>query len=276
MESKYELAPTDDYISKHEYTHSIDLEKDSIPLSPPLLSHFFFSWFNPIIKQGNLNSLSKSDLLELPSSFKSAEIFKSFAKCYNAEKMKRNSNRPSLWFVLHSLIFFLFWEGGLYRLFNDLLVIVGALIIKEIVAAAQSKNVVLLLFWATTILISSVLQSILLQQFIHCAFMSGNKALAATTSAVFHATLYLRPSKMNLQMTAGEINNVQAKDAGSLREFVVFSHNLWSCPLMIVYCVVILFYMIGRATLGNNIKSLTHSLAKNISDLVFFATVLII
>ena len=40
---------------------------------------------------------------------------------------------------------------------------------------------------------------------------------------------------------------MQSKDASSLREFVVFAHNLWACPLMIIYCLVLLYYLIGAS-----------------------------
>jgi ABC-type multidrug transport system fused ATPase/permease subunit len=43
----------------------------------------------------------------------------------------------------------------------------------------------------------------------------------------------------------GSINNNQSKDSAALRDFVVFSHNLWSCPLMIIGCVLSLFHFIG-------------------------------
>ena len=45
--------------------------------------------------------------------------------------------------------------------------------------------------------------------------------------------------------TIGEINNIQSKDAASLRDFVVFFHNLWACPLTVIACVFLLLYMLG-------------------------------
>jgi len=54
---------------------------------------------------------------------------------------------------------------------------------------------------------------------------------------------------MNPPKSLGEINNVQSKDSASLREFVVFAHNLWACPLMVVACVLLLLYLLGWAGL---------------------------
>ena len=73
--------------------------------------------------------------------------------------------------------------------------------------------------------------------------------VTAATSVVFHSTLCLRMHKMSPSKSIGEINNVQSKDANSLRDFVVFFHNLWACPLQIVACVGLLVYMLGAAGL---------------------------
>ena len=54
---------------------------------------------------------------------------------------------------------------------------------------------------------------------------------------------------MDPPKSIGQINNIQSKDASSLRDFVVFFHNLWACPLTIVACVFLLFYMLGVAGL---------------------------
>ena len=45
--------------------------------------------------------------------------------------------------------------------------------------------------------------------------------------------------------SVGQINNIQSKDASSLRDFVVFFHNLWACPLTVIACVFLLLYLLG-------------------------------
>ena len=96
---------------------------------------------------------------------------------------------------------------------------------------------------------NSIVQSLMLQQFIQGSFMCGSRVVSATTSAAYHAVLSLRLHKLDPPRSLGEINNIQSKDSASLREFVVFFHNLWSCPLMILACVFLLIYLLGWAGL---------------------------
>lgn len=155
--------------------------------------------------------------------------------------------RRKLGRAFHRLIFAEFWFAGLMRLGNDLAVLVAPFLIKSIVAAASAGDFGLAILYALLITVNSIVQALLLQQFIHGCFVSGNTIVSASTSVCFHAMLALRPHRLDPPRTLGEINNVQAKDAASLREFVVFAHNLWSCPLLILICVVMLFSFLGWA-----------------------------
>jgi hypothetical protein len=42
-----------------------------------------------------------------------------------------------------------------------------------------------------------------------------------------------------------QVFNIQSKDAASLREFVVFAHNLWACPLLVLGAVAMLIHVLG-------------------------------
>jgi ABC-type multidrug transport system fused ATPase/permease subunit len=55
--------------------------------------------------------------------------------------------------------------------------------------------------------------------------------------------------RLNPVRTVGEINNIMCKDTAELREFVVFAHNLWSCPLLLIACVALLLHQLGLAGL---------------------------
>ena len=174
-------------------------------------------------------------------------------------KTKFDEDRPStidknckrLWWTLHSLIFYNFWYSGLCRLLNDLLLIFGVYIIKAIISAAteSQRNFVTLFVLASLLTASNILQAIFLQQFIHSSFVCGSITVSASSSCVLHSVLAIRMHKLNKDSTIslGEINNIYSKDAASLREFVVFFHNLWACPLLIVMCVLTLFFLVGYA-----------------------------
>ena len=75
--------------------------------------------------------------------------------------------------------------------------------------------------------------------------MCGSKVVSALTARVFHSCLRLRLQKLSRPLSIGEINNIQGKDVNSLRDFVVFSHNLWALPMLIVGTVVLMTSLLG-------------------------------
>ena len=129
--------------------------------------------------------------------------------------------------------------------------VIGAALIKQIVIASVSGNSSYIILIAFAITMNSLFQTIMLSQFVNSAFMCGSKVVSASSTAIFQSTLCLRIERMNPTKSLGEITNIQiqSKDASSLREFVVFAHNLWACPLMIVACASFLLYLLGWAGL---------------------------
>ncbi len=236
-----------------------DLQRRRIPSFEPSrslsYSRLFFTWFDPLInKCKSGGKITKEDLLEMPDDFLSERIYKKLIACWTYEDLKRNINsgggngynhvnseggRTKLWKALHSLIFWEFWFCGLCRFANDASVLLGTILIKRIVSAAQAQDSRSTFFYALGILLNSAFQSIMLQQFIQGSFNCGSRVVSATTAAIYHATLAMRMQKINPPRTLGEINNIQSKDSNSLRDVVVFFHNLWACPLMIVACVLL-------------------------------------
>lgn len=224
-------------------------------------SNLIFNWYNPQIVLGEQRTIKKSDLMPLNDHLKSEEVFKTFKQCWALESLKcsvtdsgystTSTTKPRvvLWKVMHSLIFTEFWVAGLCRFLADGLVVLGSIWIKLLVDAVEKRDTEMALTLALIMFVNSMLQVFALQQFIHGSFMSGSRVVTAATSVVFHSTLCLRMHKMNPPKSIGEINNVQSKDANSLRDFVVFFHNLWACPLQIVACVALLIYLLGFAGL---------------------------
>lgn len=161
----------------------------------------------------------------------------------------KDNNYKQLWWTLHSLIFYNFWYSGFCRLINDLLQIFSVFIIKAIIAAATVRSFQTLFFLASLLTISNIFQAIFLQQFIHSSFVCGSITVSASSSCVLHSVLAIRMNKLDKDspIDLGEINNIYSKDASSLREFVVFFHNLWACPLMIIMCIITLLYLLGYA-----------------------------
>ena len=75
--------------------------------------------------------------------------------------------------------------------------------------------------------------------------MCGSKVVSALSARVFHSCLRLRLHKLSRSLSIGEIHNIQGKDVNSLREFVVFAHNLWALPMLILGAMSLLVVVLG-------------------------------
>eukprot|EP01041_Mallomonas_annulata_P010575 gene10575-22068_t len=213
---------------------------------------FFFTWIEQLILKGEKKKLERNDMLSLPNQLTSKQILLDYKRCKD-RLTQQSSNignlNLSIRTILHHMIFEEFWMSGAYRLVNDILVLTGPLLIKYLIIAAKEKNKAHMIFFATAISFSTIIQAISLQQFIHRAFNCAARVTTAVTALLFHSSMNLYIHKVYPLRTIGEINNIQSKDTSSLQEFVVFAHNLWSCPLTIFVCIIALLKLLGVAGL---------------------------
>lgn len=248
---RYERAATSD----HEETQLLQSE-DAVAYFPVEMDEgsfydgLYFNWVNPLVLKANDGdtSFNVDDMYHLPTVLTSKEVFNAFKECWSTSTPDKNGS-IKLWKVLHQLIFVEFWVAGLCRLGSDMLLLLSIVLIQLFIRAAEVGYRVELVALSIVFLMCSVGQAVLLQQFIHGSFMAGSKVVSAATSASFHSALVLRLHKMYPTRTIGEINNIAAKDTSSLREFVVFAHNLWALPITIIGCVVMILHLLGFAGL---------------------------
>lgn len=194
-------------------------------LSPFNLSHLLFTWVNPLIKEGKQFSLPPS--------------------LYSKTLLSHLTPDKSLWRGLYDLIQADFLLGGLYLLLNTILLLFNTMLIKYIVRAVSEKNPHKVAFLSVLILLSSLLQAISLQQYIHLVFNCGSRVVSALTSRIFHACLSLRLHSIHPPLSLGSIQNIQGKDANSMRDSIVFAHNLWNCPMLILLTLCLLTSLLG-------------------------------
>jgi len=203
------------------------VQRATISIENFSFSVLFFSWFSPMIALGKetRRKFRGEDMLPLPPGYTCSEVYAEFLNCWAQEA----PGPLRLWRSLHRLIFFEFWIAGLNMGINSLTVLLSPVLLKWIVQSNSTpNNTGMTLFLACCIMVNAVVGAITVQQFIHGVFMTGSKAVSAGTSVVLYATLSLRMHRMKPTKTVGEINNIMSKDSASLREFVVFAHNLWA------------------------------------------------
>jgi ABC-type multidrug transport system fused ATPase/permease subunit len=194
-------------------------------------SDVFFLWVNPLIRT--------KTKLKLPAGMLSKELMGDLHR-YETQQSEKNLAK-----ALHAMIATEFWIAGWYLLMNTTLLLINTMLIKYVVQAVAKEDAQLVLSLSFLILTLSLLQALSLQQFIHGVFMCGSRVVAAVTSKIFYACLSLRIHKLYPSTSLGEIQNIQGKDAASLRDFVVFFHNMWACPLLIICTLTLLVYLLG-------------------------------
>ena len=240
-------------ISSVDESAFLDGSGSASPIPLPTFSTFFslqaalHSYLNPTITLGNSRKLTASDHLPLPASYRARAVNRAFLSCWQKESTAGRDKR--LWRSLHRLIFREFWVGGAFMLVNSVAVLMGTMYVKWIVVAAERRDLPSVTFYSFAILFNGLIGAFSLQAFIHSVFMCGSKSVSAAMSVIFSSVLYLRLHRLHPSRSFGELTNVQSKDAASLREFVVFAHNLWACPLLVVVSVSLLLHLLGWAGL---------------------------
>jgi len=107
---------------------------------------------------------------------------------------------------------------------------------------AEGIALVLVMFLA------SLWQSLSLEHYIALTFSSGAHAKALVQQRVFTSVCSL-PVTCVHDLTAGQLTNLMAKDAGKIEEFLRFGHNIWSAPLTATWVTASLFLVLGWAAI---------------------------
>ena len=160
----------------YEKASSVDPEEgDAVffPTNSSMYDSIFFNWVTPLIKHCKENTMNSDDMFRLPHSWTSKEVYLKFTSLWNGMKF-RTKDDPKLWYVLEEVIHVDFWVAGGCRFLSDILVLLYTVLVKQFIIAAQNNSQYEMLGIAFLFLTSSILQAIMLQQFIHGSFMAGD------------------------------------------------------------------------------------------------------
>jgi ABC-type multidrug transport system fused ATPase/permease subunit len=76
----------------------------------------------------------------------------------------------------------------------------------------------------------------------------GIRVKAIIIAATFNKSLNIDLNLSNEGI--GSINNFISSDTSDIQEFMAYSHQLWSTPIEMLICIIILFFVLGIAALG--------------------------
>jgi len=215
--------------------------------SPEATANFFstitFWWLTPLMVLGYKKPLEMEDLWELDESETVRRLSEAFEHHWAAQR--RHGGRQSLaWALAHAFgAPFLF--AAVFKLGQDALAFVQPQLLSQLLLFISSydgsdpevvptpepayRGYII----AVTMFVVAVVQTLLLHQYFHRAFMTGMRVRAAVVTAIYRKALRLA-NQARQQSTAGEIVNHMSVDAQKLMDLMAYLHILWSGPLQII------------------------------------------
>eukprot|EP01119_Soliformovum_irregulare_P026270 TRINITY_DN9993_c3_g2_i1.p1 TRINITY_DN9993_c3_g2~~TRINITY_DN9993_c3_g2_i1.p1 ORF type:complete len:1457 (+),score=483.96 TRINITY_DN9993_c3_g2_i1:233-4372(+) len=212
-----------------------------------IISKAIYSWLNGILLLGYKRPLEDSDLYELPPNVMAQNVGRNLAEIWEFEKIKA---KPSLVKALAKAYGKEFFIAGVFKLMQDLLMLVGPILLQSIIQFITSiqPNYMGFLYVALMFL-ASVGQSLSLHRYFHMGFRVGMQAKTGVIALIYEKSFKLS-NKAKQKSTVGEMVNLQAIDANRLQEYIPYLHVLWSAPLQMIVSLVLLWRLLGPSVIA--------------------------
>ncbi|XP_052284442.1 multidrug resistance-associated protein 1-like isoform X2 [Dreissena polymorpha] len=161
---------------------------------------------------------------------------------------KKNKVGVSLYKVLFKTFGFELFRSNLPKFFYDVLLFVNPFLLRQLIDFTEDTTqptwkgyVYSVGFFAV-----SVLQGLLMHNMYHQSMTLGIKLRSTLISAIFKKSLRLS-NQARTESTSGEIMNLMSVDAQNIKDLCEYMWCLWSGPLQIIVCVILLYYTVGFA-----------------------------
>eukprot|EP01087_Luapelamoeba_hula_P012571 TRINITY_DN3508_c0_g1_i1.p1 TRINITY_DN3508_c0_g1~~TRINITY_DN3508_c0_g1_i1.p1 ORF type:complete len:1538 (+),score=302.45 TRINITY_DN3508_c0_g1_i1:61-4674(+) len=231
---------------------SSSTEKPGPPPSPEatanIFSRYTFWWMNDLLHYGYANALVDDDLWDLSPVDKTEVASQKFTEAWNSEVA---GGSPSFPRAMIKAFGWPFMFAGVYKLANDLLTFAGPVLLGLIVTFVQDGNQPFYygLIYVAAMFITSNMLSVAQHQYFHIGFRVGMWIRGAIVTAVYRKAFRLSSSARQ-GSTTGEIVNLMALDAQRFMDLMPYLHMIWSSFLQITICLVLLWRVVGVATLA--------------------------
>ena len=223
-----------------------------------LASRLLFSWARPVIDAVPADSTAAADLdatvadlamglhPSLASARQAALLGEHRRRAqFDEEHCADGTNKVAenrLVSALHGSVRWTFWLSGVFRLLAEVANLSCPVLLQWLVESlAAEVDIAEPLAAALLLAVAQVVNVMLLQQFIYGVFLSGGQATTSLTVVIFEKALRLPSDPSGV----GKLTNLLAKDAASLRNFIVFAHNFWAAPLSVLASTVLLLRCLG-------------------------------
>nr|QUF59451.1 ATP-binding cassette transporter Abcc1-6-2 [Brachionus angularis] len=249
-----------------------------------LLSRITFWWINPLILFGYKREFTKEDMWPIDEkescgylTNKLIEEWDKVAKIYmenrksefddlanvtaqetitmikGEDKTKPVSKikEPSLLFCLVKMLYGKFLAGAFMKLIQDVLTFVGPIILDLLIKFTKEKSQkpIVGYFLTGLLFFCSVLQTFLVQHYFHRMFIVGARVKTSLMGLIYRKSLKLSSQSRKLT-TVGEMVNLMQVNTQSLADMSTNLNDIWSSPLQIIICIIMLWQYLGVSSLA--------------------------
>nr|QUF59450.1 ATP-binding cassette transporter Abcc1-6 [Brachionus angularis] len=166
-------------------------------------------------------------------------------------KFKSKIKEPSLLLCLVKMFSGKFLAGAFMKLIQDGLTFVGPIILDLLIKFTKEKNQnpIVGYFLTGLLFFCSVLQTFLIQHYFHRMFIVGARVRSSLMGLIYRKSLKLS-SQSRKQATVGEMVNLMQVNTQSFVELTAYVNMIWSGPLQIIICIIMLWQYLGVSSLA--------------------------
>lgn len=220
-----------------------DFNNPTPELTASFLSNLTFYWLNPLIYLGYSRPLRLEDLYDIKPVIRSSHVFAKFSSYYKPFKSAGVVMPLFKAFALEYI------TTSSFKLLSCFLMFVNPLILDFLLQWMVNRTPYWQGFFYAAIMFSAaVLDSMLLNQYEYRLAIISLKMRSALTEAIYRKSLRLSPD-VKSKYSTGQIVNLMSVDAQRVTEFILFSNNAWSAPLIIGISIYLLWQQLGPSTI---------------------------
>lgn len=218
-----------------------------------VISQATYWWLSPLLKMGYERVLEEEDLYALCDTDKARYNSDLFEKHWDAQVA--SGKAPSIPKALFASFGLKFCLAGVLKLLNDILTFVGPFALNRIVSYIQYYDTKEAMepwqawMWVGIMALGQLSLSFVAQYYFLMVFRIAMKTRAAIVTVIYKKAFKLANTSRQ-DSTTGEIVNHMSIDAQRLMDLIPYLHQLWSGPLQILLCLVVLFLLLKWALLA--------------------------
>lgn len=221
-----------------------DVSNPTPELSASFLSGLTFHWLNPLIYLGYSRPLKLDDLYDIKPVIRTAHVFRKFSNYYKPSKS------PSVILPLFRSFALEYVTTSSFKLMSCFLMFVNPLVLDYLLQWMVHRTPYWQGFFYAGLMFScSIIDSMLLNQYEYRLAILSLKMRQALSDAIYKKALQLSPD-VKAKYSTGQIVNLMAVDTHRVTEFILFSNNAWSAPLIIGIAVYLLWQQLGPSTIA--------------------------